>query len=61
MESRFGHDFGDVRLHTDSGAAEAARDVRARAFTMGRDIYFGDRQALPVSHAGGSEASWPTS
>ena len=52
MESRFGHDFDDVRLHTDSGAAEAARAVRARAFTIGRDIYFGDGKLDPSSEQG---------
>jgi len=41
MESRFGEDFGDVRTHTDSSAAEAAGALGAQAFTTGRDIYFG--------------------
>src|SRR5687768_17234757 len=41
MEPRFGHDFGDVRIHTGSQAAQAAASLRARAFTLGRDIVFG--------------------
>ena len=52
METRFGQDFDDVRVHADSGAAEAARAVRARAFTMGRDIYFGDGKLDPASEEG---------
>ncbi|HEX7955870.1 MAG TPA: DUF4157 domain-containing protein, partial [Pyrinomonadaceae bacterium] len=40
MESRLGHDFSGVRVHTDAKAAEAARDVHARAFTVGSDIVF---------------------
>jgi hypothetical protein len=39
MESRFGEDFSDVTLHSDEAAAEAARAVKAKAFTVGRDIY----------------------
>jgi hypothetical protein len=41
MEPRFGQDFGDVRVHTDSASAEAAKLIHAQAFTTGRDIYFG--------------------
>ena len=41
MESRFGHDFGRVRLHADESAAAAARSLHARAFAVGRDIFFG--------------------
>jgi hypothetical protein len=40
METRFGHDFGDVRIHTDSNAAQMTKDLHAEAFTTGRDIYF---------------------
>jgi hypothetical protein len=41
MDSRFGDDFGDVRIHTGSQAARTAASIRARAFTLGRDIVFG--------------------
>ena len=34
FEPRFGHDFSQVRVHTDTLAAEAARAVNARAFTI---------------------------
>ncbi len=41
FEPRFGLDFGDVRVHTDAAAADSARSVDARAYTVGRDIVFG--------------------
>ncbi len=52
LEPRFGHDFGQVRIHTGAGAAEAARAVRARAFTVGRDIVFGAGRYAPETAAG---------
>jgi hypothetical protein len=44
MEPRFGHDFGNVRIHTDARAAESAQAVRALAYTVGRDVVFGAGQ-----------------
>ena len=44
MESRFGHDFRPVRIHTDARAAQSARAVDALAYTVGRDIVFGAGQ-----------------
>lgn len=41
FETRFGHDFAQVRVHADNRAAEMARGFNARAFTIGNDIYFG--------------------
>ena len=41
MESRFGHDFTRVRVHTDSQAAGSARSVFARAYTVGSHVVFG--------------------
>lgn len=40
MEPRFGHDFSQVRVHTDALAAESARAVNALAYTVGRDVVF---------------------
>jgi hypothetical protein len=40
MESRFGHDFSRVRVHTDGRAADSARAVNAHAYTVGRDVVF---------------------
>jgi len=42
MEPRFGHDFSQVRVHTDAKAAESAQAVNALAYTVGRDIVFGE-------------------
>jgi len=47
LESRFGHDFSRVRLHTDAKAEESARLVDALAYTVGTDIVFGARQYAP--------------
>lgn len=52
MESRFGHDFSDVRVHADDQAAEAARSIEARAFTTGRDIVFGAGEYQPSTSQG---------
>ncbi len=52
MESRFRHDFGAVRVHTDARAAAAARALGARAFTVGRDVVFGAGQYAPQGTPG---------
>jgi len=52
MESRFGHDFSQVRVHTDSYAARSARAIDARAYTVGRNIVFGAGQFLPGTQMG---------
>lgn len=41
MEARFGADFGSVRTHTGPDAARLNRNLGARAFTHGNDIFFG--------------------
>ncbi|MGD2076889.1 MAG: DUF4157 domain-containing protein [Chloroflexota bacterium] len=35
-----GQDFSDVNVHTDSQADELSRDLGAKAFTTGQDIFF---------------------
>ena len=45
MEQRFGRDFSQVRVHADAQAGASARAVGARAYTVGRDIVFADRQS----------------
>ena len=52
FEPRFGHDFGGVRLHTDADAARLARSLNARAFTVGRDIVFGEGEYAPQTLEG---------
>jgi outer membrane protein OmpA-like peptidoglycan-associated protein len=52
MESRFGHDFSGVRIHSDERAAESARSVNALAYTVGRDLVFGIGQYSPGTMVG---------
>ncbi len=52
MESRFGYDFGNVRVHTDAQAVEAAKAINARAFTIGRDVVFGAGEYTPDTETG---------
>jgi hypothetical protein len=52
FEPRFGHDFSQVRVHTDAKAAESARAVNALAYTVGRDIVFAAGQYAPGTTAG---------
>lgn len=40
MEESFGRDFSEVRLHTSDSAQAMNRDLNAKAFTHGRDVYF---------------------
>lgn len=52
MEGRLGHDFSDVRVHTDARADASARAVSAHAYTVGRDIVFQRGAYDPGSTAG---------
>ncbi len=52
FEPRFGTDFSQVRIHTDSRAVENARAVNARAFTLGQNIVFGAGQYQPTATEG---------
>lgn len=52
MESRFGHDFSGVRVHTDARAGQSARAVNAHAYTVGQDVVFGVGQYRPRTSAG---------
>ncbi|HET8635859.1 MAG TPA: DUF4157 domain-containing protein [Acidobacteriaceae bacterium] len=52
MESRFGFDFGKVRVHTDSSASVSARAVNALAYTVGNDLIFASGQYSPHTAAG---------
>src|SRR5690349_6643218 len=52
METRFDHDFGAVRLHTDGAAAHSASARGARAYTVGEDIVFGSNQFAPSTQDG---------
>jgi hypothetical protein len=52
MESRFGHDFSGVRVHTDAHAAGSAQTLNALAYTVGSDVVFGPGRYAPETDAG---------
>lgn len=52
FERGFGRDFSRVRIHADERAAESARAVDARAYTVGQDVVFGRGQFAPATTAG---------
>jgi len=52
MESRFGHDFSNVRVHADALAASSAGAVGALAYTVGHDVVFGPGQYAPQTGDG---------
>lgn len=52
MEPRFGHDFTDVKIHTNPQAADLAQKVNARAFTVGHDIFFNQGEFRPNTSSG---------
>ena len=52
MERAFGADFSGVRVHTDTEADMLNRSLGARAFTVGRDIFFSRGEYNPGSSIG---------
>ena len=52
FEPRFGANFGQVRIHTDTHAALTASSIDAKAFTVGQDIAFAAGQYAPHSGEG---------
>ncbi|MEP2935284.1 MAG: DUF4157 domain-containing protein [Gilvibacter sp.] len=52
MESGFGADFGGVNIHTDSESAGMNKDLGAKAFTSGNDIFFNEGQFKPDTKEG---------
>jgi Domain of unknown function (DUF4157) len=52
FESRLGHDFSRIRVHTDAQAAESAGAVHALAYTAGSDIAFAHGQYAPGTSQG---------
>jgi hypothetical protein len=52
MEPRFRADFAGVRVHTDEKAGRLASRLSARAFTYGRDIFFGRGEYRPAEREG---------
>jgi len=52
MEPRFGHNFSQVRIHTDEAAAASAQSVNALAYTVGQQVVFDDAHYAPQTAAG---------
>jgi hypothetical protein len=52
FETNIGHDLSGVRIHDDHEAASLSRHLRARAFTVGGDIFFARNEYQPQSLAG---------
>ncbi len=52
FEPHFGHDFSNVKLHTDSVAAKSAQSINALAYTTGNNIVFNSGQYSPESASG---------
>lgn len=52
MEPRFGHDFGQIRVHADAQAAKSARAVKALAYTVGHHVVFGVGRYDPATREG---------
>ena len=52
METSFGTNFSGVRIHTDHKADSLSRDLSARAFTTGQDIFFRQGAYQPDNSVG---------
>jgi hypothetical protein len=52
MEDSIGSDFSSVQVHADANAAQMNRQLGAKAFTHGNDIYFGQGQYQPGTKDG---------
>ncbi|CAL2106823.1 hypothetical protein T190115A13A_20103 [Tenacibaculum sp. 190524A02b] len=52
MESGFGADFSNVKIHTDTNAEQMSSNIGAQAFTHGNDIYFNKGKYEPNSKKG---------
>lgn len=52
MESKFGSDFSNVNIHTNSNAVQMSQDMGAQAFTNGNDVYFNKGKYNPNTKEG---------
>jgi DNA-directed RNA polymerase subunit M/transcription elongation factor TFIIS len=52
MSSKIGADFSSVRVHRDNTAIQLNRDLGAKAFTVGNNIFFNQGQYRPDSGEG---------
>jgi hypothetical protein len=51
-EPRIGHDFSQVKVHTDTIAAKSAQSINALAYTSGNHIVFNSGQYSPGTDSG---------
>jgi hypothetical protein len=51
-EPRFGYDFSNVKVHTDTVAAKSAQSINALAYTSGSNIVFNNGQYSPNTDSG---------
>lgn len=52
MESGFGYNFSNVRIHTDEPAVRLNSELGSKAVTTGQNIYFGRGEYMPRSPQG---------
>jgi len=52
FEPRFGYNFSNVKIHTDTTAAESAQSMNALAYTSGSNIVFNNGQYNPHTGSG---------
>jgi Domain of unknown function (DUF4157) len=52
METHFGHDFSQVRVHSDAAAVASAEAINARAYTVGSHVAFAAGQYQPHTPSG---------
>jgi hypothetical protein len=52
MESGFGTDFSNIRIHNDSNAVQMNKELGSQAFASGNDIYFSQGKFNPDSQDG---------
>jgi Domain of unknown function (DUF4157)/A nuclease family of the HNH/ENDO VII superfamily with conserved AHH len=52
LAADLGIDFADVQVHTDAPAGRAADVLGAKAFTIGRDVFFGPGRYAPAAPEG---------
>ena len=51
-KQKFGREFDDVRVHTDKKADQISKQINAKAFTIGKDIFFREGQFEPQTRSG---------
>ncbi len=52
MESGFGTDFSNVKVHTDSNAVQMNKQLGSQAFANGNNVYFNEGKYNPNSQSG---------